>query len=242
MLGYPAQASRLVEEVLELGNLLPDPYSRGGAYINASHFYLWNRQWPACQTQAEMFMALAREYDLGDFNLGNTNYYYTALAYQTQPAKGIQLMRQALDITQARGFRMMMTGAQAALAELLLMADQPAEGLAVIAEAQTQIERSGERYWEAEVWRIRGELLLQTDNAPQAEAEDCYHKAIEVARKQSARSLELRATMSLARLGQQQGKREEARQMLAEIYGWFTEGFDTADLKEARALLDELIE
>lgn len=110
----------------------------------------------------------------------------------------------------------------------------------MIAEALTQIARSGERYWEAEVWRIRGELLLQTDNPPQAEAEDCYRKAIEVARKQSAKSLELRAAISLARLWQRQGKLAAARQMLAEIYGWFTEGFDTADLQEAKALLEEL--
>ena len=116
-----------------------------------------------------------------------------------------------------------------------------AEGLAAIADALALVERTGERVYEAELWRIKGELLLKaaTDNA-QAEAEGCYHQALEIARQQRAKAWELRAATSLARLWQQQGKIPEARQMLAEIYGWFTEGFDTADLKEAKALLEEL--
>jgi predicted ATPase len=105
----------------------------------------------------------------------------------------------------------------------------------------TLVEDAGERYYEAEIWRIKGELLLKAaaSNA-QAEAESCYHQAIEIARRQSAKSFELRASKSLARLWQQQGKHEEARQMLAEIYGWFSEGFATADLKDTKALLDDL--
>src|SRR5262249_48316666 len=110
--------------------------------------------------------------------------------------------------------------------------------------------------YEAELYRLKGQLTLQkfqvpgstfqgTDPRslipdPQAEAEECFHKAIDIARRQQAKSLELRAVMSLSRLWQQQSKREEARQMLAVVYGWFTEGFDTADLKDAKALLEEL--
>jgi hypothetical protein len=117
------------------------------------------------------------------------------------------------------------------------------------------VDKTGERVSEAELYRLKGELSLQS-RSPQsavsspkppisnpqteAEAEACFHKAIEIACRQSAKSLELRAVMSLSRLRQRQGKKEEARQMLAEIYGWFTEGFDTADLKEAKALLEEL--
>jgi len=88
--------------------------------------------------------------------------------------------------------------------------------------------------------RLKGELLLKQDNSNTAEAQKCFERAIEIARKQSAKSLELRATMSLARLLDKRGKRDEARAMLADIYNWFTEGFDTADLKDAKALLDEL--
>jgi hypothetical protein len=118
------------------------------------------------------------------------------------------------------------------------------------------VDSTGERFYEAELHRLKGELTLQkfqvsgstfqVDNPPSAiripqlETEACFLKAIEIARRQQAKSLELRAVMSLARLWQQQGKKEEARRMLAEIYDWFTEGFDTTDLKEAKALLDEL--
>jgi len=93
---------------------------------------------------------------------------------------------------------------------------------------------------EAELYRLKGELLLKSENQRLAEAETCFHKAIGITQNQSAKSLELRAVMSLSRLWEQQSKKEEARRMLAEIYGWFTEGFDTADLKEAKELLEEL--
>jgi predicted ATPase len=102
------------------------------------------------------------------------------------------------------------------------------------------VDHTGERYWEAEIYRLKGELLLQqaAPDAPQAEA--CFQQALAIARRQQAKSWELRTAMSLARLWQQQGKRAAARQPLAEIYGWFTEGFDTPDLQEAKALLDAL--
>jgi predicted ATPase len=117
------------------------------------------------------------------------------------------------------------------------------------------VDKAGERLWEAELYRLKGELSLQSAvRSPQSEipntqhltpstqeeAEACFHKAIEIARKQSAKSLELRAVMSLSRLWQQQGKKAEAHQLLAPVYHWFTEGFDTKDLQEAKALLDEL--
>jgi predicted ATPase len=112
------------------------------------------------------------------------------------------------------------------------------DALQALAEAHTLVEQHGERWWEAEVHRLRGVLLLQQTLASQEEAEACLQQALTVARRQQAKSLELRAAMSLARLWQQQGKRTEARELLAPIYGWFTEGFDTADLQEAKALLE----
>jgi len=110
----------------------------------------------------------------------------------------------------------------------------------VLAEALTQADTTGERWYEPESHRLKGELLLQQSSDNQAEAENCFQQAITVAQNQQAKSLELRATTSLARLWQQQGKREEAHQVLGDVYGWFTEGFDTADLQDAKALLDEL--
>ena len=102
------------------------------------------------------------------------------------------------------------------------------------------METTGERYYAAELHRLQGELLLQHAAPEVAHAETCFQQALAMARRQQAKSLELRAAMSLSRLWQQQGKRDEARALLAPIYGWFTEGFDTADLQEARALLEEL--
>jgi predicted ATPase len=135
----------------------------------------------------------------------------------------------------------------ALLAEGCKQRGQVEEGLAVMAEALATVDNTGERTHEAELYRLKGELTLQS-KAPSAkcevekEAEEYFHKAIEIARQQQAKSLELRAVMSLSRLWQQQGKQDEAHQMLVEIYGWFTEGFDTKDLQEAKALLAELAE
>ena len=107
-------------------------------------------------------------------------------------------------------------------------------------EALATIARSAVRWWEAELYRLKGELLLQHSAAQPEEAEACFQQALDIARRQQAKSLELRAAMSLSRLWQQQGKRDEARELLAPLYGWFTEGFDTADLQEAKALLEAL--
>jgi tetratricopeptide (TPR) repeat protein len=124
------------------------------------------------------------------------------------------------------------------LAAACLEAGRLDEGLSALTEAQAAMgEMDGA---ESPILYLRGELLLRQDDSKAAEAESCFQRAVEIARKHSAKSLELRATMSLARLLAKQGKRAEARTMLADTYGWFTEGFDTADLKEAKTLLDEL--
>jgi predicted ATPase len=114
------------------------------------------------------------------------------------------------------------------------------DGLQALAEAHTLMAQQEERWCEAEVYRLRGVLLLRQPGTPHEEAEACFQQALDISRRQQAKSLELRAAMSLARLWQQQGKRAEARALLAPIYGWFTEGFDTADLQEAKALIEEL--
>jgi predicted ATPase len=146
-----------------------------------------------------------------------------------------------------------MTYYLALLAEMLGQTGQTETGLAMLAEALATVERSGERFWEAEIYRLKGELLLKGDgerpvlsalggrNAEREwSPEDCFHKAIDIARYQRGKSLELRATVSLCRLWQAQGKQEQARQILAEIHNWFAEGFDTVDLREAKALLEQL--
>jgi predicted ATPase len=126
------------------------------------------------------------------------------------------------------------------LAEAYGSAGRPEEGLRALAEAQALIRATGERRGEAELHRLNGELLLMGSTPNAIRAEVCLQRALEVARHQQAKSLELRAAMSLSRLWQRQGKRDEARQLLMEVYGWFTEGFETVDLQEAKALLEEL--
>jgi predicted ATPase len=126
------------------------------------------------------------------------------------------------------------------LAEAYGEAGTAEEGLKLLDEAEAVMETGGERWYEAEQHRIKGELLLARSARNRAKAAAAFRHAIEVARGQEAKSLELRAATSLARLWQTQKKTAEARDLLAPVYGWFTEGFDTADLKDAKALLDEL--
>src|SRR5262249_37524081 len=128
----------------------------------------------------------------------------------------------------------------ALLAEAQRARGEPDAGLTVVTEALTLAETTGERWYEAELYRLKGALLLQQHADNQAEAEASFHKALDIARTQQAKSFELRTATSLARLWQQQGKRQEAHDLLAPVYGWFTEGFDTADLQDAKALLDAL--
>jgi predicted ATPase len=126
------------------------------------------------------------------------------------------------------------------LAEAYGKAGQVEAGLQTLAEALALVAQTEERSYEAELYRLQGELLLARSAEHHAEAAACWRQALAIARRQEAKSLELRAAMSLARLWQQQGKRTEAHALLTPVYGWFTEGFDTADLQEAKALLDEL--
>jgi class 3 adenylate cyclase/predicted ATPase len=160
--------------------------------------------------------------------------------------QGVAEIHRSLAMWQATGTESHRAHFLAWLAEACAKMGRIDEGLGLLAEALALVDKTGERHYEAEMRRLRGELLLLQGDVPslsrgnEAEAEANFRAAIEVARRQSARSLELRATASLSRLLQQQGKREEARQMLSEIYAWFTEGFDTVDLQEAKALLDEL--
>ena len=155
-----------------------------------------------------------------------------------QVQEGMAHIREGMAVRRSTGGRCHLAGAVGSLAEAQTKAGQPEQGLTTLDEALALVEETDERYWETELHRLRAELLLMQGD--EAEAEASFHKAIEVARRQNAKSWELRATTSLAYLWQKQGKVDEARLVIEEIYGWFAEGFDTPDLKEAKALLDEL--
>jgi predicted ATPase len=185
-----------------------------------------------------------------------TIYRGWALAEQGRGEEGIGQMRQGLAALQATGAELFRPYYLVLLAEAYEKVGQTEEGLNVLTEALATIDKTGERYNEAEMYRLKGELLLQQFKVqssrfkvpdprlltpdPQGEAEACFLKAIDIACKQQAKSWELRASTSLARLWQSQGKKAEAHKLLSDVYNWFTEGFDTKDLQEAKALLDEL--
>jgi predicted ATPase len=164
--------------------------------------------------------------------------YGWAIAQLGRVEEGIQIARAGLHIQLSIGAQVGRPQSLAVLAETLWHAGRTQEALEAIEDGLAVSDRNGAPYYDAELWRLKGELVKGQNKT--VEAEDRFHKAIEIARRQSAKSLELRACTSLARLWQKQGKRTEARQVLSEIHGWFTEGFDTADLKEAASLLDEL--
>jgi predicted ATPase len=163
------------------------------------------------------------------------------MAKQGRIQEGIALIQEGLANTRAIGWEEIARPYWLSLlAEACGETGRLDEGLSALTEALDIADEHEIRYYEAEMHRIKGELLLKQDASNAAEAQNCFECAVELARRQSAKSLELRATMSLARLLANQGRRDEARTMLTGIYNWFTEGFDTADLKEAKTLLDEL--
>ena len=164
----------------------------------------------------------------------------SVLTAQGAWAEGLAQMREGLAAWRTRGLRLFWFWFHALLAEACGRAGQVEEGLRVLEEALEALQTAEDRFYEAEVYRLKGALLLARSAEQHAEAETCLRQALDIARQQQAKSLELRAAMSLSRLWQQQGKRDEARELLAPVYGWFTEGFDTADLQEARTLLEEL--
>ena len=169
-----------------------------------------------------------------------------ALAAQGPEADALAEVRAGMTAYQATGAVMSRPAHLTLLGRVHGRAGRTDEALAAVAAALSTALETGERTYEAELYRLKGELTLAPSSVPglassvQQEAEACFRKALDIARRQQAKSLELRAAVSLARLWQHQGKRSEAHQLLSEVYGWFTEGFDTKDLQEAQALLDQL--
>jgi predicted ATPase len=159
---------------------------------------------------------------------------------QGQAQAGIEQINQGLIAFRATGVEQLWSYFLALLAEAHGIIGEPEAGLTVLTEALTHVDTTGERWYEVELYRLKGALLLQQSSSNQTEAESCFHQAISIAQSQQAKSWELRAATSLACLWQQQGKRQEAYDLLAPVYNWFTEGFDTVDLQEAKALLDAL--
>ncbi len=245
-LGYRDQALEKIRDTLTLAQELSHPFSSTIGLMNTALVHGLRQEGQAAQKWAEAGITLCTEQGFTSFVGLGAILRGWALAEQGQVEEGIAQIRQGLATCRATGVEMCRSWWLAMLAGACGKAERVEEGLNVVAEALAFVDKTGERMWAAELYRLKGELALAQSSVQslgssvQKEAEECFLKAIEIARKQQAKSLELRAVMSLSRLWQHQSKKEEARQILAEIYGWFTEGFDTKDLQEARALLEEL--
>jgi tetratricopeptide (TPR) repeat protein len=246
-LGYPDRALQMVYEAVSLAQALSHPLSLSAAHHFASWLHQHRREGRESQEQAEAAMAIAVEQDFGFFIAFDKMLRGRALAMQGRQDEGIAEMRQGLGAYQASGAVALQLHWLSTLAEVYGKAGRVEEGLAVLTDAQELSDRHGSERWsDAELYRLKGELRWQkAKNQGQevkleAEVEDCFHHAIEIARQQRAKSLELRAAMSLSRLWQKQVKKAKALSLLQEIYDWFKEGLDTADLREAKALLKEL--
>jgi predicted ATPase/class 3 adenylate cyclase len=242
MFGYPDQALKRAHELLTLARELSHPFSLGYALAHSALLYQFFGKVKVVQELAEAAITLSTEQGFPFWLAMGTILQGWVLAEQGCAEEGIAQMHQGLAAWQATRIGIYRSYYVTLLAVAYERAGQAEEGLPLLTEALTAADTIDERTFEAELYRVKGELLLKQseDEACLRDAETCFQRAIAVARGQSARSWELRAAMSLARLWHKQGRQKEARELLANVYGWFTEGLDTADLQEARALLDGL--
>ncbi len=258
--GYPEQAVRQAEAALTQAQALANAQTHIFTLFWRAALSQERREVTAVQRYTASLLSLAREHGIANGLAHGMIMHGWALAEQGQVEEGIAQIREGLAMVRTIGIGTGQAHSLILLAEAYSKRGQIKEGLSVLTEALAQVEKTGDRSYEAELYRLKGELTLQqhrgqatgngqqknsTDPRPlspdsQGEAETCFLKAIHIARRQQAKMWELRAAVSLARLWRGQGKAQQAQKMLAEIYHWFTEGFDTKDLQEAKALLEEL--
>ncbi len=239
-LGYPDQALEQGNAAIALAEGMSHPYSLAFAEHFLGFVHQYRREARAAQEHAEAVITLCDDYGFTGQLAMTSTLLGQAMAEQGRNQEGIAQMEGTLVACRAIGVALARPSFLTRLAQAYMETFRFDEGLKALAEALAAAEENEDRQGEPERHRVKGELLLRQDDCNVAEAQSCFERAIEIARTQRAKSWELRATTSLARLLAKQGHRSEARAMLAEIYNWFTEGFETADLKDAKALLDEL--
>jgi class 3 adenylate cyclase/predicted ATPase len=240
LLGCPDQALTRISTALTLAEKLAHPYSQGLVLTFRALLHNFRREVRATHEQAEATIALATEQGFPVLAALGMILRGWALTEQGRTEEGIAQIQEGLAAYQATGAELARPHRLALLADAYRHGGRVEEGLRVLAEALTVADMNGDRYYEAELHRIRGELLLRRREPGRLQAEACFRHALRVARGQQARSLELRAATSLSRLWRATGKRDEARRMLTALLGCFTEGLDTPDLQDARALLGEI--
>jgi predicted ATPase len=238
IMGYPDKALRRAEEGIALAREIGLPYPLGISELFVCMLHQHRREQRATKHHADIAINIGVEQTFAAFGMANVIAGWT-VALESNAEEGIEQMRRGIESWHAIGAELFESYFLVLLAEGYAAQDEVGEALVLLLKARRVVEETGGRWWEAEVHRSIGELLLRKDrDVPRAQ--ECFEKASRVAREQGAKSLELRATVSLARLHDEVGRRDEARTLLAPIYGFFTEGLDTADLKEAKSLLDGL--
>jgi adenylate cyclase len=238
-LGYPEQALKRSQKAISLAQELAHAFSLADALcFGGCVFNQMRRDTQALQEVARELKCVSEETSFISFAGTGTCYSGEALVELGEVEEGVEQIHRGLEIRKSVGARCHQTGMLGALADAQVKAKRPEEGLATLAEALAWVEESDERYYEAELYRLQGALMLMQGNRTQAET--CFQNSLEVARRQQAKSWELRTATSLARLWEAGGKKKKARELLGGIYGWFTEGFDTPDLQEAKALLKKV--
>jgi predicted ATPase len=240
LLGYPDRAVARAREALSLARSLDHPFGLSYACHLAAILHGWRGEHPAAQQLEEEALVHDTEHGFGlPLTVGSVQRGWL-LAERGQRDEGLAQIQEGLAMHREIGAEVLTPAFLALVAQVDLALDRPAEGLAALTEALTIAQQSGQHYWEAELHRLTGVLTLRTGPAGAGAAEPHFLLALEIARRQRARSLELRAATSLGRLWADQGRAREAHSLLSGVYRWFTEGFDTADLGEARSLIEAL--
>jgi predicted ATPase len=238
LLGYPDHALRRSQDALALARELSHPASMSNALLWAAWLHQRRGEGQAVEARTEEGLKLATDQGFPRWLSQGTAFQGWLLVEQGQKEAGIAQMLKGMSVV-GRASRHDSYFATL-LADAYRKVGQTEKGLSVLAEALTKVQKTEYRYYEAELHRTKGEVLLNQTVSAEKQAETCFQSALEVARRQQAKSLELRAAMSLSRLWQRQDRKVEARKLLGGVYSWFTEGFDTADLQAAKALLEEL--
>jgi adenylate cyclase len=240
LLGYPDQALRRSYEACTRAEELAHPFTLAYMFATLAMFHQFRQDREEARRHAEAATRICREQGMPYWLGIGLILQSWARATRLQLAEQIPAMHEGMAIYRATESALWLPYFLTLLAETYGAASQPDAGLRFLDEAHTVMDNTQERFYEAEVHRVQGVLVLAQAADQHAQAETCFQHALAIARHQQARSLELRAAMSLARLWQHQGRQVEARALLTPLYTWFTEGFDTADLQEARVLLEQL--
>jgi predicted ATPase len=240
LLGYPDQAARSVHDAVSFGETLAHVPSLAHALLWGALVHQLRRDRASVLACGERLIKLGTEHGLPQYRAVGSMARGWVCVHEGQVDTGLAEMRRALNTYTTLQAKLLSAYYHSTLAEAYYCAGDTALGLAAISDALNLSDQTTERFWWAGMLHLKGNILVSASASRRTDIESCYREALRIARRQDAKSIELRVALDLARLWRDQGKRVEARDLLGPIYSWFTEGFDARDLKDAKALLDEL--